>query len=150
MAHRSRGSHPDTSFKGTSHVFFPRKLLHTVDGPVGVGDCTYDTSYNVEVVIEVDLIQPVVVMQVRMLYSSCYGVFLFSPCALGLERASARGTKDQDHHTRVAHFVQPSGNISRRGSSNNRALPLRQSRRTRHHFFGLPRSCTGRRDQNRH
>jgi protein transport protein SEC24 len=43
-----------------------------------------DTSYTVEVVIEEDLVQPFVVMQVGVLYSSCYGAFLFSPLRSGI------------------------------------------------------------------
>ncbi len=117
---------------------------------LGLATVPMDTSYTVEVVIEEELIQPLAVMQVGMLYSSCYGAFLFYRYPPRLERVSSRGTKNQGHHTRFAHFVQSSGDIPRRGSSSNRALPLRQSRRTHHLFFGHPRSCTGRRDQDRH
>lgn len=57
---------------------------------LGLATVPTDTSYTVEVVIEEDLIQPLVVMQVGMLYSSCYGAFIFYPCAPGLERGSSR------------------------------------------------------------
>ena len=45
-----------------------------------------DMSYTVEVVIEEDLVQPFVVMQVGMLYSSCDGALLFSSLCSGFER----------------------------------------------------------------
>ena len=106
-----------SSFHGN---FFTRSM-----DLLGSATVPMDTSYTVEVVIEEDLIHPLAVMQVGMLYSSCYGAFLFYSCAPRLERVSSRRTKDQGHHTRFAHVVQYSGDIPRRGSSSNRALPLR-------------------------
>ena len=64
-----------------------------------------DASYTVEVVIEENSIHPLPVMQVGMLYSSCYGAFLFYSYAPRFERVSSRRTKDQGHHTRFAHVV---------------------------------------------
>lgn len=43
---------------------------------LGLATVPMDTSYTVEVVIEEDLVQPFVVLQVGLLYSSCYGAFL--------------------------------------------------------------------------
>jgi len=44
---------------------------------LGLATVPMDTSYMVEVAIEEELVQPFVVMQVGLLYSSCHGTFLF-------------------------------------------------------------------------